>query len=81
VVSISKGLGYLVSTISVVLLGMVSWKSASEQPLLFACLLAGMAASVLGMVLRWISHRRDQAEKERIEQRLEEHLRAQKPIA
>jgi hypothetical protein len=82
-VSISKGLGYLVSTLSVVLLGIVSWNSASEKPLLLACLIAGMAASVLGMSLRWISHRRDQREKQRIEQRLEERLsgRAQKAVA
>jgi hypothetical protein len=59
-----KGLGYLVSTLSVILLGIVSWKSASEQPVLFACLIAGMAASVLGMTLRWISHRKDRREKE-----------------
>lgn len=80
-ISISKGLGYLVSTLSVILLGIVAWQSASQKPLLLACLLAGMAASILGMVLRWISHRRDQAEKDRIEQRLEERLRAQKPVA
>jgi len=65
--SIFKGLGYLVSTISVILLGIVAWKSASEQPFLFACLIIGMAASVIGMGLRWISHRIEQKEKERIE--------------
>jgi len=64
--SIFKGLGYLVSTISVILLGIVAWKSASEQPLLFLCLILGMAASVIGMGLRWISHRIEQKEKERI---------------
>jgi membrane protein DedA with SNARE-associated domain len=62
-----KGLGYLVSTLSVILLGIVAWKSASEQPLLFACLILGMIASVVGMALRWISHRIEQKEKERIE--------------
>ena len=66
--SLFKGLGYLVSAISVALLGIVSWKSASEQPLLFACLLLGMAASIAGMGLRWISHRISEKEKERIEQ-------------
>jgi hypothetical protein len=65
--SMFKGLGYLVSTLSVVLLGIVAWKSASEQPLLFACLILGMIASVAGMALRWISHRIDQKEKARIE--------------
>jgi hypothetical protein len=62
-----KGLGYLVSSVSVVLLGIVAWKSASEQPLLFACLIGGMLASVLGMTMRWISHRIEQNDKDRIE--------------
>jgi len=66
-VSALKGFGYLVSTFSVVLLGIVSWKSASEQPLLFACLILGMLASVAGMSLRWISHRMEQKEKARDE--------------
>lgn len=67
IVSIFKGAGYLVSTFSVILLGVVSWKSASEQPLLFACLILGMLASVAGMGLRWISHRLEQKEKEQEE--------------
>jgi hypothetical protein len=66
-----KGLGYLISTISVVLLGIVAWKGASEQPLLLICLIAGMAASIVGMCLRWISHRLDQKEKDRIEAEVE----------
>jgi hypothetical protein len=60
-----KGAGYLTSTASVLLLGIVSWKSASEKPLLMACLLAGMLLSVAGMILRWRSHRLDQKEKDR----------------
>ena len=67
IASAFKGLGYLVSTVSVVLLGIVAWQSASEQLLLFACLILGMAASIAGMGLRWISHRIEQKEKERIE--------------
>lgn len=62
-VSLLKGIGYAVSTLSVILLGIVSWKNASEQPLLFACLLAGMAASMVGMLMRWISHRMEQKQK------------------
>jgi phosphatidylglycerophosphate synthase len=65
--SVFKAFGYLISTLSVILLGVVAWKSASEQPLLFACLILGMAASITGMGMRWISHRIDQKEKERIE--------------
>jgi len=51
-----KTLGYAVSTVSVILLGIVSAHSAREQPLLFACLLGGMATSMLGMFLRWLSY-------------------------
>jgi len=54
-----KTSGYLVSTISVLLLGYVSWTSASKDPVLFACLILGMIASVAGMVLRWLSYRRE----------------------
>jgi hypothetical protein len=63
VVSALKGFGYLVSTVSVVLLGILSWKSASEQPLLLACLILGMLASIAGMGLRWMSHRLEQKQK------------------
>jgi len=67
--SMFKGVGYLISTISVVLLGIVGWKSASEQPLLFFCLIGGMLASIAGMALRWISHRIERKEKEALERR------------
>jgi hypothetical protein len=58
-----KTFGYLISTLSVLLLGVVSWKSASEQPLLAICLLGGMAASIVGMFLRWLSHEADRKRK------------------
>jgi hypothetical protein len=51
-----KSSGYLVSTLSVALLGVVSWKSASKEPLLALCLFAGIATSICGMVLRWLSY-------------------------
>ncbi|MES2451939.1 MAG: hypothetical protein V4610_15360 [Pseudomonadota bacterium] len=38
------------------LLGIASWKSASREPLLMICLFAGMTASAVGMLLRWISY-------------------------
>ena len=62
--SLLKALGYLVSIVSVVLLGIVSWKAASEQPLLLACLILGMLASIAGMAIRFASHRIEQREKE-----------------
>jgi hypothetical protein len=66
-VSALKGLGYLVSTLSVILLGIVSWQAARDEPLLFACLIAGLFASVAGMGLRWLSHRLGEKEKAAIE--------------
>ena len=62
-VSTLKGLGYLTSTLSVILLGIVSLKAAQESALLAACLVLGMATSVLGMFMRWRSHRLEQHEK------------------
>ena len=63
-VSELKGGGYLVSTISVVLLGIPAMKSALEEPLMATSLVAGMLLSVAGMALRWRSHRLEQREKE-----------------
>ena len=52
-----KTSGYLVSTLSVILLGIPAWKNASTNPLLMACLAGGMIASMAGMALRWWSYR------------------------
>jgi len=60
-----KTAGYLVSTLSVLLLGIVSWKSASEHPMLMACLVGGMLASMLGMLLRWISYQVQEREEKK----------------
>jgi len=57
--------GYLVSTLSVALLGIVSWKAASEQPALMACLIAGMLASIAGVLLRWISYQVQEREEKK----------------
>ena len=60
-----KTVGYLVSTISVILLGIVAWKSASSQPLLAACLVLGMLTSTAGMLLRWISYQIQEREEKK----------------
>ena len=51
-----KSFGYLISTISVVLLSIVSWSKAKEQPLLMACLIGGAISSIIGMFCRWLSY-------------------------
>lgn len=59
-----QGLGYLVSTLSVLMLGAVGWKAAQNDDTLFVLLILGMAASIAGMLLRWMSFLQDQREKE-----------------
>lgn len=61
-----KTVGYLVSILSVILLGMAAWRTASQDDVLLFCLIGGMIASVVGMLLRWISHLQDQREKSRL---------------
>jgi hypothetical protein len=51
-----KTLGYLISTISVVLLAIVSWPKARENPVMIACLVGGAATSMIGMFCRWLSY-------------------------
>lgn len=52
-----KGSGYLVSSVSVALLGIPALKSAQDEPLMLLVLISGMALSIVGMALRWRSHR------------------------
>jgi hypothetical protein len=52
-----KAAGYAISTLSVVLLGIVSWESAQKDTTLALCLAAGMLTSIMGMALRWLSYR------------------------
>lgn len=58
-----KTLGYSISSLSVLLLGAVSWDSAKSKPLLLACLIVGMATSIIGMACRWVSFLRERAQK------------------
>jgi hypothetical protein len=58
-----KGLGYLISTLSVFLLAAGSFKNAVKEPVLLACLILGMATSIAGMALRYLSYRREQRQK------------------
>jgi hypothetical protein len=57
-----KGVGYLVSIVSVVLLGTVAWPKPEEPEWHKLVLIAGMATSIIGMGLRYIAHRKEQAE-------------------
>ena len=65
-----KGFGYLVSTISVLLLGAVAWPKPDEPRWKVMVLIAGMATSILGMLFRFIAHWRKERELAAIEQRV-----------
>lgn len=54
-----QGLGYLISSISVGFLGAVAWPGPDEPRWKAWAVAIGMAASVLGMGVRFLSHRRD----------------------
>jgi len=60
-----KTSGYIISTLSVILLGVVSWKAAAQDPVLLDCLIAGMLLSGAGMLLRWLAYRAEQQARRR----------------
>jgi hypothetical protein len=57
-----KGLGYLISIVSVFLLGALAWPKPGEPRWQIAVLIAGMATSILGMACRYKAHRDQQRE-------------------
>ena len=57
-----KGIGYLISTLSVLLLGAVAWPKAGDPSWKTYAVAAGMTASILGMALRFLAHRKQDAE-------------------
>jgi hypothetical protein len=57
--NVLKTLGYLVSTASVVLLGIVAWFATRDHETLRWCLVGGMLASMAGMFLRWLSYQEE----------------------
>ncbi|MBV9842084.1 MAG: hypothetical protein JOY99_11265 [Sphingomonadaceae bacterium] len=59
-----KTLGYLVSSISVLLLAIVSWQSAQKTTAMSACLIVGAVTSVTGMFCRWITYELEERKKQ-----------------
>lgn len=53
-----KALGYLVSTVSVLFLATVAWPTPGEPRWMAIAVVVGVATSVLGMFLRYLSHRK-----------------------
>ena len=62
-----KGLGYLVSIVSVFFLGAIAWPKSDEPRWQVMALIAGMATSIIGMAFRYKAHRDQQREIERAE--------------
>jgi hypothetical protein len=60
-----KFIGYFVSTISVLLLGAVAWPGPTEPQWKAIALMAGLATSIAGMSIRYLSHRQDKKDIER----------------
>jgi hypothetical protein len=54
-----KGLGYLISSVSVGFLGAVAWPGPDDPQWHAWAVAIGMAMSIIGMGLRFISHRKD----------------------
>jgi len=62
-----KGLGYLVSIVSVFFLGAIAWPDPSEPRWHLVALIAGTGTSILGMAFRYKSHLDQQREITRAE--------------
>lgn len=60
-----QGLGYLISSVSVGLLGAVAWPGPDEPRWMAWTVALGMATSILGMGLRYLSHIQDRRNIER----------------
>ena len=56
-----KLIGYLISSVSVLLLGATGWPGAEHAAWKLPALIGGMAASILGMSCREYSHGQEKA--------------------
>ena len=64
-----KGLGYLTSIVSVLILGAVAWPKTGEPAWHAPALIVGMATSIIGMAFRYKAHLQEQREIKRAEAR------------
>lgn len=62
-----KAIGYLVSMVSVLLLGAIAWPKPGDPAWHLPVLLAGMATSIIGMGFRYKAHLDEQREIKRAE--------------
>jgi hypothetical protein len=64
-----RGVGYLISVVSVILLGLVAWPKPDDPAWHRLVLIAGMTASIVGMLLRWLESRRQRAQLHHVQER------------
>jgi hypothetical protein len=57
-----KGLGYLISIVSVFFLGSIAWPKSDEPRWHLSALIIGMATSIIGMACRYKAHLDEQRE-------------------
>lgn len=62
-----RGLGYFISIVSVMLLGLVAWPGPDEPRWHSLAVLGGMGLSIGGMGLRWLASRQQRAEIHHVE--------------
>ena len=53
-----QGLGYFISTVSVLFLGVVAWPGPTDPDWHPWAVFVGMATSILGMFFRYLAHRK-----------------------
>ena len=70
-----KGLGYLVSILSVFLLGAIAWPKPEDPAWHLPVLIAGMATSVIGMAFRYKAHLDEVREIRKAQSEAEDGLR------
>lgn len=66
-----KALGYSISTISVFFLGIVAWPKPGDPSWHAWAVVIGMATSIAGMGVRYVSHRKSKHEIRRAERKAE----------
>ena len=64
-----QGLGYLISSISVLFLGIVAWPGPGDPDWQAWAVIIGMLLSVAGMFIRYLSHRKDRKDIHRVERK------------
>ena len=67
-----QGPGYLVSTISVIFLGIIAWPGPTDPSWHALAAIIGMVTAVLGMFMRYLAHRKNRRDIRRAERKAEQ---------